>query len=182
MFRPFLAIFRQLFTYCKCRIALDRKSVYSMLLHIVVHTKMYFSESKTLSPFHVISLLQRPYLCPLRMCVLTNWAYTRETRPISEYAHNIYYIYCDMSTHCQATRYKHSSYCCLRVTRCVSEQLPDNALTCHIAPSLRLFIPNSLTAYHLSFLSGGCAFDVFLQVLSLSLSLSLSLPWLLSNR
>jgi hypothetical protein len=32
----------------------------------------------------------------------------------------------------------------------------------YIAPSLRLFVPNSLTVHHLTFLSGGCAFNVFL--------------------
>jgi hypothetical protein len=46
-----------------------------MLLHIVFHTKMCLSENKTLSPFCVIFLLQRPCSCPLRMYVPTNWAY-----------------------------------------------------------------------------------------------------------
>jgi hypothetical protein len=41
-----------------------------MLLHIVVHTKLCLSENKTLSPFRVIFLLQRPCLCPLHIYVL----------------------------------------------------------------------------------------------------------------
>jgi hypothetical protein len=56
------------------------------------------------------------------------------------------------------------------------ERLPGNALTCHTTPSLRLFVPNSLTVYHHSFISGGCAFNVFLQVvISVSLCSGCSL-------
>jgi hypothetical protein len=42
----------------------------------------------------------------------------------------------------------------------VSRLLPSNGPTCYIAPSLRLFVPNSPQAYHLSFFSEGCACDV----------------------
>jgi hypothetical protein len=38
--------------------------------------------------------------------------------------------------------------------------LPSNGSTCHIAPSLRLFIPNSLSLCHHSFLSEVSACDV----------------------
>jgi hypothetical protein len=49
--------------------------------------------------------------------------------------------------------------CCLGIDisviaseTCFNKPLPSNGFTCHIAPSLRVFVPNSLTAYHLSFL------------------------------
>jgi hypothetical protein len=34
---------------------------------------------------------------------------------------------------------------------------PSNGCTCHVAPSLRLFIPNNLQTYRHSFSSKGCA-------------------------
>jgi hypothetical protein len=37
--------------------------------------------------------------------------------------------------------------------------LPSNGSTCYSAPSLRLFVPNSLRAYHHYFFSEGCACD-----------------------
>jgi hypothetical protein len=48
------------------------------------------------------------------------------------------------------------------VYRAVSWQCVDQI--CYIAPSLRLFILKSLMVHRLSFLSGGYAFSVFLQV------------------
>jgi hypothetical protein len=51
---------------------------------------------------------------------------------------------------------------CIRVYKAVAWQRVDQI--CYIAPFLRLFFPNSLTVYHLFFLFGGCAFNVFLQV------------------
>jgi hypothetical protein len=50
----------------------------------------------------------------------------------------------------------------VRVYRAVAWQCVDQI--CYIAFSLRLFIPNSPMVHHLSFLSGGCAFSIFLQV------------------
>jgi hypothetical protein len=41
-----------------------------------------------------------------------------------------------------------------------TESLPSNGYTRHIAPSLRIFIPNSLQAYRHFFFSEGCACDV----------------------
>jgi hypothetical protein len=38
--------------------------------------------------------------------------------------------------------------------------LPSNGCTCNIAPSLRLFVPNSLQAYRHFFYSEGCACNV----------------------
>jgi hypothetical protein len=51
---------------------------------------------------------------------------------------------------------------CIRVYRAVAWQRIGQIH--YIAPSLRLFVPNSLTVHHLSFLSRGCAFNVFLQI------------------
>jgi hypothetical protein len=42
----------------------------------------------------------------------------------------------------------------------VSWSLPSNGSTCHIAPTLRLFVPNSLQAYRHFFFSEGCPCDV----------------------
>jgi hypothetical protein len=44
---------------------------------------------------------------------------------------------------------RHWFYCCV----CVFRALPRNWFTCHIAPSLRLFVPNSLLVCHCSFCS-----------------------------
>jgi hypothetical protein len=60
MFRPYLAIFRRIFIFSNCWPAVDRKSMYFMLLHIVVRTKFCLFENKTLYPFCFIFLLRRP--------------------------------------------------------------------------------------------------------------------------
>jgi hypothetical protein len=44
---------------------LDLSQYNSMLLHIVVHTKMCLSENKTLPSFRVIFHFRRPCLCPI---------------------------------------------------------------------------------------------------------------------
>jgi hypothetical protein len=64
-------------------------------------------------------------------------------------------------------------YCCL----CVFRALPRNGSTCHFPPSLRLFVPNSLSVCHPSFPRS-------LPVTShLPTScLDFSLQWLLSSR
>jgi hypothetical protein len=56
----------------------------------------------------------------------------------------------------------------------VSRSLPINGATCHIAPSLRLFIPISLQACRHFFLSEGCTCDVCDRP-------RLPLPWLGSH-
>jgi hypothetical protein len=52
--------------------------------------------------------------------------------------------------------------CCLAmvVVTFVSRSLPSNGSMWHIAPSLRLFVPNSLQVYHHFFFSEGCVCDV----------------------
>jgi hypothetical protein len=77
MFRPYLVIFRQLFAFWNSRTALDLKSMYSMLLHIVIRSKMCLSENKPLFLFRVTSILRRPCLGPLRAYVPTNWGMPR---------------------------------------------------------------------------------------------------------
>jgi hypothetical protein len=72
MFKPHLAIFRQLFSYWNCCIALAHKSVYSMPLHIV-HTKMCLLANKNSLPVPCIFSLRHPCLCPLHLFVLTSW-------------------------------------------------------------------------------------------------------------
>jgi hypothetical protein len=42
----------------------------------------------------------------------------------------------------------------------ISRTLPSNGTTCHIAPSLRLFFPNSIQAYRHFFFSEDCACNV----------------------
>jgi hypothetical protein len=49
---------------------------------------------------------------------------------------------------------------CLEAGCVTSVAQPNSGLTYHTAPSLRLFIPNSLTVYHRSFPSEGCARNV----------------------
>jgi hypothetical protein len=65
---------------------------------------------------------------------------------------------------------------------CKKHRCLCNGFTHHIAPSLRLFIPNSLTVYHLSFLSRAMlvTYAVGLAVLSVA-CLFFSLWWCLSN-
>jgi hypothetical protein len=41
-----------------------------------------------------------------------------------------------------------------------TESLPSNEYTRHIAPFLRLFVPNGLQAYRHFFFSGGCTCDI----------------------
>jgi hypothetical protein len=48
MFRPYLAIFRQFFTFRNCRTAVALSQYISLLLHIVVHTKTCLFENETL--------------------------------------------------------------------------------------------------------------------------------------
>lgn len=50
--------------------------------------------------------------------------------------------------HCSCTV---GSVCCRRcpVTPMFRDSLPNKGSTCHIPPSLKLFVPNSLTVYHL---------------------------------
>jgi hypothetical protein len=62
------------------------KSIISMLLHIVILTKMCLLQNKTLSPLHVIFFLQHPCLCPLHMYVLTPF-YTRDIHTTSKNVH-----------------------------------------------------------------------------------------------
>jgi hypothetical protein len=54
-----------------------------------------------------------------------------------------------------------SFFLCLAVVfLLISRSLPSNGSTCHIDPSLRLFVPNDLQAYRYFFFSWGCACDV----------------------
>jgi hypothetical protein len=67
MFRPYLAIFRQSFTYWNCRTLLDCKSMYSMLLHIVL-TKICLRIRNSLSvpryfPFAVSMFVPPSCVC-----------------------------------------------------------------------------------------------------------------------
>jgi hypothetical protein len=63
MYLPYLAIFRQLFTYGNCCTALDCNSLYSMPLHII-HTKMCWFENKSSVFIMHYFPLQLPCLCP----------------------------------------------------------------------------------------------------------------------
>jgi hypothetical protein len=71
MFRPYLAILSQ-FTFLNRRTLLGLSRYISVLLHIVVHTKMCLSENETVSPSRIMFLLRRPCLCPLRAYVPAN--------------------------------------------------------------------------------------------------------------
>jgi hypothetical protein len=66
MFWPYLAIFRHLFIYWNCRTALHRKSVYFMLLHIVVHIKMCLFENKNSLHSALFSLCGVHVCAPLK--------------------------------------------------------------------------------------------------------------------
>jgi hypothetical protein len=96
--------------------------------------------------------------------LLVHWSDLQKTH------HFVYPLLCDVTTDMENTASSVVACCTIRA---VAWQ-PVNQI-CYTAPSLRLFVPHSLTVYHLSFLPGSCAFNVLLQV-GLSLSLSLPLP------
>jgi hypothetical protein len=62
----------------------------------------------------------------------------------------------DVQTYLFAKRL-HSNGCCMAL---ILQLLPSNRSTCHIPPSLRLFIPNSLQIYRYFLFSKGCACDI----------------------
>jgi hypothetical protein len=71
---------------------------------------------------------------------------------------------CGSARHGTVRRKHRFPYCCVRVfsREVFTGPLPSN--TRYTAPSLRLFVPNKLTVYHLSFSFKSCAFNVFLQM------------------
>jgi hypothetical protein len=56
--------------------------------------------------------------------------------------------------------YLWSCYVAMAVVTFVSSSLPSNGSMWHVAPSLRLFVLNSLQVYHHFFFSEGCACDI----------------------